>query len=95
MSKLIALLSPIGSQLMAALAPYLFRLVIAGLITSAIGGAFIFTKVHYEHVGRDKAIAAIAANERETLAEVNAAKQKIDECYARRGTWDASVGVCS
>lgn len=71
------------------------RLIIAGLITSAIGGGFIFLKVHYEHVGRDKAIAAIAANEKETLDEVNAAKQKIDECYARRGAWDSSVGLCS
>jgi hypothetical protein len=77
------------------LAPYLMRIILYASITAAIGGGFLYVKIHYEHIGRDKAIAAIAAGEKGALEDVEAAKAKVEECYSGNGTWDAVRGVCS
>lgn len=88
MSMLIALIKQIA-------APYLLRLIIIGLITSAIGGAFLFLKFHYENVGYDKAIAAIAAKDERAISRVKDAIKTVDDCYAAGKQWSSVVGLCN
>lgn len=60
---------------------------------AVVAGAFTI-KFHYINVGRDQVTNEIAAGNRETLSNVNAAKSKIDECRNAGGQWSASLGVC-
>jgi hypothetical protein len=66
-----------------------------GLITSAIGGGFIFLKVHYENVGWNKAIAAVAAKDERAANAVKDAIKTVDDCYAAGKQWNAVDGLCS
>lgn len=77
------------------LAPYLMRIILYASITAAIGGGFLYVKIHYEHIGRDKAIAAIAAKDQGAIDAVHKATSKVDDCYTSGGTWDVVGGMCS
>ncbi|OAF05475.1 hypothetical protein AYJ54_00790 [Bradyrhizobium centrolobii] len=74
--------------------PYLFQIIIYGSVAAALGGGFLYLKVHYENVGYAKAISAIAAKDKSALDEVNNAKKMVDECYAAGRSWDVTSGLC-
>ncbi|WP_035972128.1 hypothetical protein [Bradyrhizobium sp. WSM3983] len=60
---------------------------------AVVAGAFTI-KFHYINVGRDQVTNEIAAGNRETLSNVNAAKGKIDDCRAAGGQWSTADGMC-
>lgn len=77
------------------LAPYLSRIILYASLAAAIGGGFLYVKIHYEHIGRDKAIAAIAAKDERAISDVKAATQKVDDCYAVGRTFSTVSGLCN
>lgn len=82
------------SEILALLAPYAMRIALYASIVTAAGGGFLYFKVHYENVGRDKAIAAIAAKDEGALNAVKDARKTVDDCYGSGGGWDVTDGVC-
>lgn len=83
------------SLIVAFLRPYLFQLILYGTVAAAVGGGFLFVKSHYENVGWNKAIAAVAAKDERAISRVKEATKTVDDCYAAGKQWDATVGVCT
>jgi hypothetical protein len=73
------LLSPLGK--------YLF---LAALIASS----WVGIKIHYENVGYQKAIHAIAAQDGAAKKEADRAKDTVEKCFADGGDWSVADGVC-
>jgi len=67
-------------------------LVVSLLIAAALG--FLWLKVHYEDIGYNKAMSAIAAQDKKAVERSNNARQTVRECFDSGGTWDVSNGVC-
>lgn len=76
------------------LAPYLMRIILYASITAAIGGGFLYVKIHYENIGYSKAIVAIAAKDQGAMERVTKAKKGVDDCETFGGTWDTVTGRC-
>lgn len=76
------------------LAPYAIRLIAGAVMLSALGGGFLYVKVHYENVGYAKAISKIAAKDEKAVDDVRSAKNKVDDCFNAGHTWDTLRGVC-
>ncbi len=64
------------------------------LIAVAVSGALLWFKVHYENIGYQKALHAIAAQDQKAVEASNVAKKTVSECFASGGTWNVSDGVC-
>jgi hypothetical protein len=64
------------------------------LIALAVLGGWAWVKVHYENIGRQKVIHAIAAQDQAAVKEAEHAKGTVQNCFASGGTWDISGGVC-
>ena len=64
------------------------------LIALAIVGAWLYIKEHYEHIGYNKAIHAVAAQDQKAVEASNVAKKTVGDCFAGGGTWNVSDGVC-
>ncbi len=71
------------------------RLIAYAVVVVAIVVGAISIKFHYINVGRDQVTNEIAAGNRETLRDVNAAKSKVDDCRAAGGSWSTLDGMCS
>lgn len=80
--------------IVAFLRPYLVRIILISSLIAALGGGFLYLKIHYEHVGYNKAIAAVAAKDERALHAVREAIALVDKCYSDGGTWDVVGGVC-
>lgn len=83
-------------ELLAALVrPYLLQLIGGLAIAAALGGGFLTLKVHYTHIGYDKAIAAIAAEDKEAIDAADQARERVGACRNAGGVWDQSEGKCA
>lgn len=80
--------------ILAFLAPYLMRIILYASITAAIGGGFLYVKIHYEDIGYNKALTAVAAKDQGALDRVKKAKIGVDDCQEFGGTWDTVTGRC-
>lgn len=80
--------------MIALLAPYALRITAYALVLAALGGGFLYVKIHYENIGYNKAIAAIAAKDERAIENVKKATQTVDDCFAGGHTWNTLDGVC-
>lgn len=76
------------------LAPYLLRIALFASIMAALGGGFLYVKVHYENIGYSKALTAVAAKDQGALDRVRKSEKGIDDCNSFGGTWDTRSGMC-
>lgn len=76
------------------LAPYLMRIVLWASVMTAIGGGFLYFKIHYEHVGRDNERAKIDDTNKDASNAARAGIKNADDCDNANGNWDQSVGLC-
>ena len=74
--------------------PLVIKLIAGAVVLAAIGGGIAYWSIHKYNQGYAQAIADIAARDKGAVDAVNKAKSKVDECVARNGTWDVTVGVC-
>jgi hypothetical protein len=78
----------------ALLAPYVLRLAVAGGLLLAGVAGFFTLKIHYEHAGYQRAIAAIAAKDKEAVDAADASRERVRACRNSGGLWDTADGVC-
>ncbi|MGZ5988119.1 MAG: hypothetical protein ACXWLZ_03605 [Rhizomicrobium sp.] len=71
------------------------RLIGYALVVVLVIGGAVAIKYHYINVGRQQTRDEIAAGNKETLADVNAATAKVDACRALGRQWDTVDGVCN
>lgn len=64
------------------------------LIAAAVLASWAYIKVHYENIGYQKAIHAIAAQDQKAVEASNAAKKTVADCFASGGSWNVADGVC-
>ena len=71
--------------------------------TIAISGAIIigaliswavFAK-HYENIGYQKALSAIAAQDQKVKGKTDAAHKSVQDCFDSGGDWDVTSGLCN
>ncbi len=77
------------------LRPYLLQLAVAGAVVLVAGGAFVGLKIHYQNVGYQNAINAIAAQDKEAIDAADQARGRVDACRTSGGVWSQSDGVCA
>jgi len=83
------------AALLQLLRPYLFQIALYGAITVAAGAGFGALKLHYTHVGYQQALEDIAADNKEAIDAADQARERVRNCRASGGVWDAANGVCS
>lgn len=64
------------------------------IVVGVLIGWVAFAK-HYENIGYQKAIAAVAAQDRKALDHVNTALESVKACRSSGGTWSVPDGVCN
>lgn len=71
------------------------RWLIGGAIIVAVGGGgFLWVKVHYENVGYQKALAAVAAKDAKAVERAKQVQQEVDRCFDDGHTWNVENGAC-
>lgn len=65
------------------------------VILAVAGAAFLWVKVHYENIGYQKALDAIAAQDKKAKGRADEAHQSVQKCFDSGGTWDITRGVCA
>jgi hypothetical protein len=77
------------------LRPYLFQIALYGVIAVVATGALVGAKIHYQNVGYQNAINAIAAQDKEAIDAADQARGRVDACRASGGVWSQSDGLCA
>ena len=64
------------------------------LIAAVVVASWGWVKVHYEKVGYQKALAAIAAQDLKAKGKADEAHKTVSDCFDAGGDWDVARGVC-
>jgi hypothetical protein len=64
------------------------------VITAVLIGGYALWSSHIEQRGYDRAISAIAAQDREAVNAADNARDHIRACRASGGVWRSSTGQC-
>lgn len=75
-------------------APYMGKIIEYGIILAVVSGLCVYVKVHYEDIGYNKAITAVATGDKEASDAAAKARAKVVECDRMGGNWDVTNGVC-
>lgn len=70
------------------------RLIVIGSVIAALSGAFVWYRGSLIDMGYDRAIAAVAAENKEAVDAVRQKRHELSACYDRGGNWDQSSGLC-
>lgn len=63
-------------------------------IAAIVGGGFLWVKVHYENIGYQKALAAIAAQDLKAKGKADESHKTVSDCFDANGNWNVITGVC-
>lgn len=66
----------------------------AGLAALVVGGGFLWVKTHYEDIGYQKALAAVAAQDQRAIDAAGKARTTVTMCFDSGGTWNVENGTC-
>lgn len=85
----------IGAAIAAALAPYLWRIVLGAGIAIAAGGAIAGWSVHQFNKGYARAVHDVATKNQEAVDAVDKVRAGVRACNATDGMrWDQVAGEC-
>lgn len=77
------LLSPIGRYL-----------IIAVVALGAIGGEYLYLRVHYYNSGYAAALHAVAAKDQRAIDAANKAREAVKACRDSGRQWNVANGMC-
>jgi hypothetical protein len=80
--------------LLALVQPYLRQILIGGAIALAAGVGWVALKAHYTNQGYQRALDDIAADNKEAIDAAHQARERVRNCRASGGVWDAARGIC-
>jgi hypothetical protein len=86
---------PVAVWIAGALGINVPRLIAYTLVVVLVIGGAVAIKYHYVNVGRQQTRDEIAAGNKETLADVDEAKAKVDACRSLGREWDTVSGLCN
>lgn len=73
----------------------LIRLLPYLVIALSVGSGYLWVKQHYETIGYNKAINAIAAQDKEAEDAAKAARDRRHACVDSGWVWSQTTGKCS
>jgi len=65
-----------------------------GVILSVLGGGYLYVRTHYENIGYQKALHAVAAQDQAAVKEAKHASDNVAKCFSDGGSWNVSEGAC-